>query len=208
MADIIIVDYGAGNLRSVANAMRLLGHEPEVSNDPQHMVSAPIVILPGVGAASSAMKELERLNLADALRYRAKQRLPLLGVCLGMQLLMSASDEGGMTPCLNIIPGTVHKLPESGKVPHMGWNQVRQYHTHQIFDGTQNNTPYYFVHSYYIVPDEESVVMGQTEYGVEFCSILVQNSVVATQFHPEKSGANGFKIYDNFIKMALGGCLC
>ena len=205
MAEIVIVDYGAGNLRSVINAFRLLGHAPEVSSNPHRIMSAPVVILPGVGAASSAMRELHKLNLADALCHRAKQKLPLLGVCLGLQLLMSSTEEGGMISCLGIVPGVVRKLPESGKIPHMGWNQVGQYHKHRLFDGIENNTNYYFVHSYYVVPDDNSVAIGRTEYGVDFCSVLVYNSVVATQFHPEKSDDAGLKFYENFINIALGG---
>lgn len=208
MADIVIVDYGAGNLRSVINTFRLLGHEVEVSCDSQRVMSAPVVILPGVGAAGAAMKELTKMNMPDALRYRVQQKLPLLGVCLGLQLLMSTTEEGGTTSCLDIVSGVVRKLPASGKIPHMGWNQVRQCCEHRIFDGIADNAHYYFVHSYYVAPDDDAVVMGRTDYGVDFCSVLIHGAVVATQFHPEKSGDTGLKFYDNFIKLALGGCLC
>lgn len=205
---IVIVDYGAGNLRSVINALRTLGHEPEVSADPRQIALANAVILPGVGAGGAAMEELEKLNLADTLRQRARQKLPLLGVCLGLQLLMSATEEGGLVPCLGIVPGLAKKLPEEGKIPHMGWNQVKQVKPHPVFEGIPDNSNFYFVHSYYAEPEDESVVIGTTEYGVNFCSVLAKDNLIATQFHPEKSGAMGLKFYDNFIKLALDGPTC
>ncbi|MCL1886018.1 MAG: imidazole glycerol phosphate synthase subunit HisH [Dehalococcoidia bacterium] len=208
MAEIVIADYGAGNLRSVINALRFLGHESEISCDPQRVKAAAVVILPGVGAASAAMRELHRLNLADAMRFRAQQGLPLIGVCLGLQLLMSATEEGGMTPCLDIVPGVVRKLPSSAKIPHMGWNKVRQMREHKVFQDITEGAHCYFVHSYYVVPQDDSVVIGRTGYGVDFCSILACGSVIAAQFHPEKSADVGLRFYDNLIKLAFGGCLC
>jgi glutamine amidotransferase len=205
---IVIVDYGAGNLRSVINALRTLGHEPEVGSDPRQIALARVVILPGVGAGGTAMEELEKLNLADTLCQRVSQKLPLLGVCLGLQLLMSATEEGGLIPCLGIVPGLVKKLPEEGKIPHMGWNQVKQVKSHPIFEGIPDNSNFYFVHSYYAEPEDESVVIGTTEYGMNFCSVLAKDNLIATQFHPEKSGAMGLMFYDNFIKLALGSQAC
>ena len=207
-ADIVIVDYGAGNLRSVGNALRTLGHEPEVSRDPRTIATARVVILPGVGAGGAAMGELENLNLVEALRQRVNQKLPLLGVCLGLQLLLTATEEGGLVPCLGIVPGMVRMLPEDGKIPHMGWNQVKQCRPHPVFAGIPDNSNFYFVHSYFAEPEEKSVVIGSTDYGVVFCSVLASGSVIATQFHPEKSGAMGLKFYDNFVKLALGGPAC
>lgn len=205
---IAIVDYGAGNMRSVINAVRALGHEPDVTSDSALIASAPAVILPGVGAGGAAMHELDKLNLSAILRRRVEQKLPLLGVCLGLQLLMSATEEGGRVPCLGIIPGIVKKLPEEGKIPHMGWNQVRQTRPHPIFEGIPDNANFYFVHSYYAAPDDDSVVLGKTDYGVTFCSMVARDNLVAMQFHPEKSGELGLKLYDNFIKMALGDSPC
>jgi len=205
---IVIVDYGAGNLRSVINALRTLGHEPEVSANPRQIALSRAVILPGVGAGGPAMEELDKLNLSDTLRRRVSQKLPLLGVCLGLQLLMSATEEGGLVPCLDIMPGLVKKLPEEGKIPHMGWNQVKQARPHPIFEGIPDNSNFYFVHSYYAEPEDESAVVGKTDYGVTFCSVLAKDNLIATQFHPEKSGAMGLKFYDNFIKLALGGSPC
>ena len=207
-SEIVIIDYGAGNLRSVINALRTLGHEPEVGSSPRQIALATAVILPGVGAGGPAMEELDKLNLSDALRRRVEQKLPLLGVCLGLQLLMSATEEGGLVPCLGIVPGLVKMLPEDGKIPHMGWNQVKQVKAHPIFEGIPDNANFYFVHSYYAEPEGESSVIGTTEYGVNFCSVLAKDNLIATQFHPEKSGANGLKFYANFIKLALGGQAC
>ena len=205
---IVIVDYGAGNLRSVINALRTLGYEPEVGSNPRQIALAPVVILPGVGAGGAAMEELEEFNLIDMLRQRVSQKLPLLGVCLGLQLLMTATEEGGLVPCLGIVPGMAKKLPEEGKIPHMGWNQVKQVEPHPIFEGIPDNSNFYFVHSYFAEPEDSSVVVGTTDYGVKFCSVLASGNLIATQFHPEKSGAMGLRFYDNFIKLALGGQAC
>jgi glutamine amidotransferase len=207
-SQIAIIDYGAGNLRSVINALRALGYEPDVTSDPSLIASAPAVILPGVGAGGAAMRELDKLNLSGVLRRRVEQKLPLLGVCLGLQLLMSTTEEGGKVPCLGIVPGIVKKLPENDKIPHMGWNQVKQARPHPIFEGIPDNTNFYFVHSYYAAPEDDSVVIGTTDYGVTFCSMLAVDNLVAMQFHPEKSGEPGLKLYDNFIKLALGGSPC
>jgi imidazole glycerol-phosphate synthase subunit HisH len=207
-SDIVIVDYGAGNLRSVINALRMLGHEPVVSSDLKQIAFARAVILPGVGAGGAAMEELDRLNLSDTLRRRVGQKLPVLGVCLGLQLLMSVTEEGGMVPCLGIVPGLVKKLSEGGKIPHMGWNQVKQDKAHSIFEGIPNNSNFYFVHSYYAEPENSALVVGTTDYGVNFCSVLASGNLIATQFHPEKSGAMGLKFYDNFVNLALGDSPC
>ena len=202
------MDYGAGNLRSVINALRTLGHKPEVSSNPRQIALATAVILPGVGAGGAAMEELQKLKLADALRQRVSQKMPLLGVCLGLQLLMSATEEGGMVPCLGIVPGLAKKLPEESKIPHMGWNQVKQVKPHPIFEGIPDNSNFYFVHSYYAEPEDSSAVVGTTDYGISFCSVMASGNLIATQFHPEKSGAMGLKFYDNFIRLALGGPPC
>jgi glutamine amidotransferase len=121
---------------------------------------------------------------------------------------MSATEEGGLVSCLGIVPGLVKMLPAEGKIPHMGWNQVKQTRKHPIFDGIPDNSNFYFVHSYYADPEDESVVIGRTEYGVNFCSVLAKDNLVATQFHPEKSGDLGLRFYANFIKIALGDSPC
>ena len=205
---IAIIDYGAGNLRSVFNAINKLGYEAKVTSDPAEVLSAQAVILPGVGAVPDAMSNLSRLKLAGTVRRLIEDDRPFLGICLGLQMLLTGTEEGGCwNECLGIIPGRVRKLPLEGKdlkIPHMGWNQVKQKKSHPIFEGVPDNSNFYFVHSYYAEPDDKSLVIGETDYGIPFCSVLARGNLVATQFHPEKSGDLGLKIYDNFIKLALG----
>jgi glutamine amidotransferase len=201
---ITIVDYGAGNLRSVVNAISKLGYRPQVTSNPEDVLNARAVILPGVGAAADTMANLKALKLVSPIRRFITEDRPFFGVCLGLQILFAGSEEGGWHECLRIIPGLVRKLPSQLKVPHMGWNQVRQKISHLIFEGIPDEANFYFVHSYYVEPDDKSLVAGETDYGISMCSILTRGNLVATQFHPEKSGEVGLRLYDNFIKMALG----
>jgi imidazole glycerol-phosphate synthase subunit HisH len=200
---IAIIDYGAGNLRSVVNAVISLGYQPKITSDPDEVLNAGAVIFPGVGAAGDAMANLKKLGLVAPIRRVIEQDKPFLGVCLGLQMLFSGTEEGGWTECLNIIPGRARKLPPGLKIPHMGWNQVKQKISHPIFEGVPDEANFYFVHSYYADPKDKSLVAGETEYAIPFCSVLARGNMVATQFHPEKSGEIGLKIYDNFIKQAL-----
>jgi glutamine amidotransferase len=200
---IAIIDYGAGNLRSVVNALSRLGYRPRITSSPADVVNAEAVILPGVGAAADTMASLERLGLiSSVLQYVAEDR-PFLGVCIGLQLLFSGTEEGGWHKCLGIIPGRVRRLPAGLKIPHMGWNQLKQKVSHPIFDGIPDEANFYFVHSYYVEPDDRSLVIGETEYGLPICSAIARGKLIATQFHPEKSGEVGLKFYDNFIRLAL-----
>ena len=201
---IAIIDYGAGNLRSVYNAISLLGYSPTVTANASDVLDADMVILPGVGAAADTMSSLGKLGLVDPIRQRILDGGPFFGVCMGLQLLLASSDERGGCDCLGIIPGRVKKLPEGLKVPHMGWNQVRQKLEHPVFNGIPDDSNFYFVHSYYVEPDDRSVVAGETDYGITFCSMIIRGNLVATQFHPEKSGEIGLKMYDNFIKWVEG----
>ena len=201
--NIVIVDYGAGNLRSVVNALRHIGQDVRVTDDPALVAEAEVIILPGVGAAASAMEELKKRRLVEPLCHHISSGKPFLGVCLGLQLLFTVTEEGGVNHCLGVVPGRVKKFAAGLKIPHMGWNQVRQNIAHPIFEGIPDNTDFYFVHSYYGVPDIPAQVAGQTDYGVTFCSVVAQDNLVATQFHPEKSGEMGLMIYRNFIKLAL-----
>ncbi len=199
---IAIVDYGAGNLRSVANAIAKLGYQPTVTSNPGDLPGAAAVILPGVGAAADTMRNLERLGLSEAIRRVVTDGVPMLAICVGMQVLFDETEEGGRHRCLGIIPGVVKRLPPGLKIPHMGWNQVSQKMSHPLFDSIPDGANFYFVHSYYAEPQYGSVVAGTTEYGVSFCSALVSGNLMATQFHPEKSGENGLKMYENFLKIA------
>jgi glutamine amidotransferase len=199
---IAVIDYGAGNLRSVSNALVKLGYRPKVTREPEDVCNAAAVIFPGVGAAADAMQSLKESGLDEAIREVIREGQPLFAVCVGMQVLMSSTDEGGWNECLGVIPGTVKKLPAGLKVPQIGWNQVKQLVRHPIFDDIPDESNFYFVHSYYAEPEDMTVVAGTTEYGVTLCSVIIKDNLVATQFHPEKSGAIGLKMYDNFLKMA------
>ena len=201
---ITIVDYGAGNLRSVVNAISKLGYQPQVTSSPEDVFNAQAVILPGVGAAADTMATLKALGLDSSIRRFIVENRPFFGVCIGLQILFAGSEEGGWHECLDIIPGLVRKLPAQLKIPHMGWNQVKQRISHPIFEGIPDEANFYFVHSYYVEPEDKSLVAGETEYGIPICSVLTRGNLVATQFHPEKSGEVGLRLYDNFIKTALG----
>jgi glutamine amidotransferase len=200
---ITIIDYGAGNLRSVVNAISRLGYQAKVTTSPAEVLEAKAVILPGVGAAADTMANLRQQGLDEPIRHFVAGGKPFLGVCIGMQVLLSDTEEGGNQPCLGIIPGRVRKFAPGLKVPHMGWNQLRQKKAHFIFEGIADGANFYFVHSYYVEPEDKGLVAGETEYGIPFCSVIAKDNLIATQFHPEKSGGVGLKIYDNFIRMAL-----
>ncbi|MBI4318772.1 MAG: imidazole glycerol phosphate synthase subunit HisH [Chloroflexi bacterium] len=197
---IAIIDYGAGNLRSVAKAIERLGYAAVVTQRAEEVLAADAVMLPGVGAAGDTMDSLTRLGLVEPIRAVVARGTPFFGVCLGLQVLLAGSEEGGWQECLDLVPGVVRRLPPTSKVPHMGWNQVRQQVSHPIFDGISDEENFYFVHSYYVDPADASLVAGQTEYGLTFCSVLIRDNLVATQFHPEKSGNPGLRMYDNFCR--------
>jgi glutamine amidotransferase len=199
---IAIIDYGAGNLRSVANAITRLGHQWQITNRPDEVFNAQAVILPGVGAAADTLANLRATGMVEPIRKIIAEGRPFLGVCLGLQVLFTGTEEGGGHECLNIIPGRVKRLPLGLKIPHMGWNQVKQRRSHPIFTGITDKANFYFVHSYYAVPDDESLVAGETDYGVLICSLIARGNLVATQFHPEKSGEFGLRLYHNFISLA------
>ena len=199
--EVIVVDYDMGNLRSVARALEKAGARPRVSGTPSVLAQAEAVVLPGVGAADAAMRSLRSRGLIDPLKEYVAAGRPFLGVCLGLQLLLDGTEEGD-TPCLGIVPGRVKRLPHGLKVPHMGWNWVEFSDAHPVFEGLDQGAYFYFVHSYYPEPQEEKMVAGLTEYGVTFCSALAHGNLAATQFHPEKSGSLGLKIYHNFVAYA------
>lgn len=199
---IAIIDYGAGNLRSVTNAVVKLGYQPNVTNEPSDVLNAAAVIFPGVGAAAGAIHSLRESGMDDAIHQVIREARPFLAICVGMQVLLSSTEEGGWHESLGIIPGVVKRLPSGIKVPHMGWNQVEQRIRHPIFDGIPDKANFYFVHSYYANPENSALVAGTTDYGVTICSVLIKDNLVATQFHPEKSGELGLRMYANFLKIA------
>ncbi|MBF6600440.1 MAG: imidazole glycerol phosphate synthase subunit HisH [Dehalococcoidia bacterium] len=196
---IVIIDYGAGNLRSVARAVAHVGFEPTVTADPHDVQDAAAVILPGVGAAADTMRNLRLRRMAEPVKEYIASGRPFFGVCMGQQALLSVSEEGGEHECLGVIEGRVRRLPAGQKVPHMGWNQVRQTSPHPIFEGIPDDSYFYFVHSYAPEPVDHSVVIGETAYGRTFASVLARDNVIATQFHPEKSAAMGLRMYANFL---------
>ena len=201
---VVIVDYGAGNLRSVARAVAHHDYEPFISAHARDVESAEALILPGVGAAADTMRNLQQGGLVEPIRAYIASGRPFLGVCMGQQALLSVSEEGGEHACLDVIPGRVRRLPGGQKVPHMGWNQVYQRGEHPIFAEIEDGAFFYFVHSFYPDPSDSDVIIGETEHGVRFGSVLAQGNLVATQFHPEKSGADGLRFYGNFLDMAFG----
>jgi glutamine amidotransferase len=204
---VVVVDYGAGNLRSVERALTSLGHAPVVTADPAVVAGAAALVLPGVGAAADTMRGLNTLSLTEPVRAYVRSGRPFLGVCMGLQALLTGSEEGGWQPCLDLVRGRVRRFPPGAdggprlKVPHMGWNTVRQERAHPFFQGIPDGAYFYFVHSYYVVPDAPEVVAGTTEYGVRFPSVVIQDNAIGTQFHPEKSGDLGLRLYDNFVRL-------
>lgn len=200
---VIIIDYGAGNLRSVYNAVSKLGYAAKISRTSRDILSADAVILPGVGAGGDTIAALEKLKLVTSIKDYVAENRPFLGICIGLQVLLTGTEEGGWHECLDIIQGRVTKLPGGLKIPHMGWNQVKQKVPHPIFTGIPDNANFYFVHSYYVNPEDKKLIAGETEYGISFPSVIIKDKLIATQFHPEKSGEIGLKIYDNFIKLVV-----
>ncbi len=201
MIKLAVIDYDSGNLRSVAKALELVGVNPLVTGNPDDLAAADAVIFPGVGSAPAAMHALRERGLVQPLRDYVASGRPFLGVCLGLQLLMDSTEEGD-AQCLGIIPGVVRRLPQGIKVPHMGWNSVTLQKPHPVFDGIAQGSFFYFVHSYYAVPSEPEGEIGATQYEVTFCSVYARGNLIATQFHPEKSGDTGTRIYKNFCALA------
>ncbi len=203
-ANVVIVDYGAGNLRSVARAVAHAGVEALVTDDVAAVAAARALILPGVGAAADTMSNLRSRGLVEPIRGYIASGRPFLGVCMGQQALFELSEEGGQHECLGVLPGRVVRFPQGLTVPHMGWNTVQLTAPHPVFAGIPQDAYFYFVHSYYPAPADRAHVLGVTEYdGVEFASVVGRGNVVATQFHPEKSGPAGLLLYANFLRLAL-----
>lgn len=197
---ITIVDYQMGNLRSVQKAFERVGFSATISSDPEEIARAEKVVLPGVGAFRDAIGELRRRDLVSPLRDVIAQGKPFLGICLGLQLLFDVSYEDGEWEGLGVISGDVVRFHLSAdfKVPHMGWNQVRICKSSSILAGIEDGAHFYFVHSYYVRPRESALIALETEYDQPFCAAIQQGNLFATQFHPEKSQANGLRLLRNF----------
>ncbi len=196
----IILDYGAGNLRSVLRAVEHAGFTADIADDPRALDDAEAVILPGVGAAADTMSNLRARGVVEPIKEYIDSGRPFLGVCMGQQALFDVSEEGGEHECLGILPGRVVRFSNGLKVPHMGWNQVRIVKPHPIFDGIDDGSYFYFVHSYYVDPQDKSVVATMTDYGLPFVSSVWRDNIFACQFHPEKSQALGLALISNFLK--------
>ncbi|MEE8329589.1 MAG: imidazole glycerol phosphate synthase subunit HisH [Thermodesulfovibrionia bacterium] len=199
---IAIIDYGMGNLRSVEKGFLKMGIETTVTSKPEVIEKADGVVLPGVGAFRDCMKEMKDLKLIDAVVATIKNNKPYLGICLGLQVLFSESEEFGRCKGLDIFRGRVIRFPEKAlKVPHMGWNQIKIQKNNPLLNGIPDKTYFYFVHSFCIVPEDDSIVSSTTEYGFEFTSMIWKDNVFAVQFHPEKSQHVGLTILENFGKI-------
>lgn len=196
-----IIDYDAGNLRSVEKAMIALGEQPVITRDPEVLLSADKVILPGVGAFRDAMERLNQYGLPDVIRQVVAKGTPLLGICLGLQLLFERSQEGEGTPGLGILKGECLRIPETAglKIPHMGWNSLSINPDSKLFRGIADGDYVYFVHSYYLKAEDERVVAASVEYGTHIHAAVETGNIYACQFHPEKSSGTGLQVLKNFI---------
>ena len=195
---IAIVDYGMGNLRSVEKGFLKVGVDARVVTDPKAVDDAEAVVLPGVGAFRNCMRNLKEMSLTESIARSIQKGKPYLGICLGLQVLFTESEEFGIHKGLDILKGKVLRFQINLKVPHMGWNNVRIQRRPPIFDGIQDETFFYFVHSFYVSPDDNDVVATTTDYGITFASMVWKDNIFATQFHPEKSQETGLKILENF----------
>jgi imidazole glycerol-phosphate synthase subunit HisH len=197
-----ILDYGSGNLRSVQKAFEHVGVRAEVGSDAARMRRAAGIVLPGVGAFGSAMRDLQRRDLVEPLLERIESGTPFLGVCLGLQLLFEGSEEDPDVAGLGLVPGDVRLLPPELKVPHIGWNQVEACKDSDLLEGIPDGSAFYFVHSYAVAPRRPADVLTMTEYGMTFTSAIEIDNVAGVQFHPEKSSTLGLRFYANFARRA------
>lgn len=198
MSDVAIIDYGVGNLRSVEKAFAVTGCDAIVSGDEKVLRAAERLVLPGVGAFAACMKALTERGLDQLVREKANDGTPLLGVCVGMQLLFDESEEFGSTPGLGLLKGSVRRFTGDLVVPHVGWNRIHQTGQHALFKGVADGAFCYFVHSFYCQPEEQAVVAGETEYGRRYASVVARGNVCGVQFHPEKSQDVGLRMLKNF----------
>jgi glutamine amidotransferase len=201
VSHVAIIDYGVGNLRSVEKAFAATDCKAIVSSDEKDLRAAERLVLPGVGAFGACMKALKQRGFDRLVRERVKEGTPLLGVCVGMQLLFEESDEFGSTPGLGLLRGRVKRFDDELVVPHVGWNRVYQRGPHGLFADVGDESFFYFVHSYYCEPEDESVAAGETEYGVRYASVVAHKNICGVQFHPEKSQDAGLRLLRNFARL-------
>ena len=202
---IAVIDYGAGNLQSVVKALRFIGCDCMITNNKQELLSANGAILPGVGSFGDAMDCMSRSGAADGVLSFVKTGKPLLGICLGLQLLFDSSEESPNARGLGLLKGSIRKIPDADgtlKIPHMGWNSLELCRRDGIFQGLPDNPYVYFVHSYYLTAEDESIVSAKTQYGTSIDAAVAFENIYATQFHPEKSGKLGLQILRNFAAIA------
>lgn len=201
-AVIAVVDYGMGNLRSVAKAVEHVVDKQTrvvISHDAEQIRQADRVIVPGQGAAKACMTQLATHGLTEAV-LESLDNKPFLGICMGLQLLLTGSDENAGTACLDVYPGSVKAFPDTDlKVPHMGWNNVHQQKPHALFEHIKQDARFYFVHSYYVEPQNKELSVASCDYGLQFCAAIASENVFACQFHPEKSAADGLQLLHNFV---------
>jgi glutamine amidotransferase len=209
MSTVVVVDYGMGNLRSVSKAIEHVAPQAEVrvSSDAAEIAAADRIVVPGQGAMPDCMRELSVRGLRDVIVHAAAVK-PFLGICVGLQMLFGHAEEGGVTG-LEILPGRIPRFPRAAmvapdgsrlKVPHMGWNQVQQAATHPLWDGIEDGTRFYFVHSYYVEPLNPETIAGSTRFGISFTSAVARANIFAVQFHPEKSAQAGLRLLGNFMR--------
>ncbi|UCC57699.1 MAG: imidazole glycerol phosphate synthase subunit HisH [Candidatus Bathyarchaeum sp.] len=194
-----VVDYGVGNLRSIRRGLERSGAQVHITHNPNDLRKSDAIVLPGVGAFAPAVKNL--VPVTDVLKEALEYGKPILGVCLGLQLLFTRSNEGGSIRGLDFISGEIIKLPENVKIPQMGWNTIDIVQSHPLLEGVKDNSYFYFVHSYYPHPSDPEVIVATTEYGVNFPSMVAKQNLFATQFHPEKSSKTGLIILKNFVRI-------
>jgi glutamine amidotransferase len=199
---IAIIDYGVGNLRSLEKAFSATGQTAVVSCDRGLLADAGALVLPGVGAFRACMKAFSANKLDELVLRRVNEGVPLLGVCVGMQMLFQQSEEFGLTPGLSLLPGYVKRFTDDLTVPHVGWNQVEHHGSHSLLQGIENRSFFYFVHSFYCIAADQKVVVGETEYGNRYASVVVWRNIHGVQFHPEKSQAVGLRLLQNFADLA------
>ena len=200
---IAVIDYDAGNIRSVEKALVRLGQDVKITGDPEEILSADKVILPGVGAFGDAMAQIRSRGLEEVIHRVVERNTPFLGICLGLQLLFEHSDEAPGVEGLGILKGDILRIPEADglKIPHMGWNSLHLENNGRLFQGVPENSYVYFVHSFYLKADDETIVKASTEYGTHIHASVEQGNVFACQFHPEKSSEVGLKILKNFVEL-------